>query len=418
MRNERLRAKILGGVMVWVTLGFIFNYIIKYDNYNVYLVNRKYWFIAIGLMVLLVVRAFLIAKIIPKLYKKVGSIYHRMQFFNVFVDVTIITLILIAFANQNNPYNALISPVTGVYFIIILLSILEMDFRISLFVGALISLEYFLLAVYFIPKTAVPVDFPFLDSYLYYAGKSLIFVIAGGVSGMLANRIKESVLQVFDHEEEKNRLEKLFGQQLSPDIANEVLNNATRTPISRKACILFLDIKGFTPHTESLTPEEIIAYQNKVFPDTFDTIYKYKGIINQVMGDGFMATFGAPIPSDESCENALQAALEIVERLNEKNKSGSIDTTFVRIGMHYGPIVTGNIGSEIRKQYSVTGQPVIIASRLEQLNKEIGSYILFSEDVKSQLRKHYREIECVGEHIIKGLSVPLRIYKARCAFEQ
>ncbi len=84
------------------------------------------------------------------------------------------------------------------------------------------------------------------------------------------------------------------------------------------------------------------------------------------MGDGFMATFGAPISSDEACENALKASLEIIELLQKKNKKNPNSPTYVRIGMHYGPIVTGNIGSETRKQYSVTGLPVIIASRLEQ----------------------------------------------------
>ena len=418
IQNERLRARILGIVMLWILLGFLINYIINFHFFDLFLINKKYWLLGVALMLLLVIRSFIIARFIPKIHRIRGSISLRMQIINGFVDISIISLILITFANQLNPYNALISPVIELYIIVILLSILEMDFRVSAFVGAMASVQYIVVYLYFSMDHEPPEELPFLGEFMYYGGRGMIFLITGIVSGMIAQRIKKGVLRVLKHEDEKTRLEKLFGQQLSPDIANEVLNNTATKPISREACILFLDIKDFTPHTASLSPEQIIDYQNIVFPDTFDTIFKYKGIINQVMGDGFMATFGAPISSDEACENALKASLEIIELLQKKNKKNPNSPTYVRIGMHYGPIVTGNIGSETRKQYSVTGLPVIIASRLEQLNKETNTFILFSENVMAQLKSNFPNIKPVGRHTIKGFSQPMLVYTALCAFEK
>src|SRR5712664_2627703 len=103
---------------------------------------------------------------------------------------------------------------------------------------------------------------------------------------------------------------------------------------------MFMDIRDFTPLVEKRTPEEIVALQNAVFGVAVDVVNRHHGVINQFLGDGFMATFGAPLSTGDDCSNALAAARELVSRIRDVK---------IGIGLHAGDAVTGNIGSAERK---------------------------------------------------------------------
>ena len=118
-----------------------------------------------------------------------------------------------------------------------------------------------------------------------------------------------------------------------------------------------------------------------------DIVKKNRGIVNQILGDGFMATFGAPVEDEKHTLNAVSAADEIIRQLNVKNENGEIPRTNVGIGIHCGEVVTGNVGTEDRKQYSVAGNTVILAARLEQLNKEFNSSVIVSKDVIDNMNR-------------------------------
>ena len=160
-------------------------------------------------------------------------------------------------------------------------------------------------------------------------------------------------------------------------VAKELLSESSDDKIQRKlVCIMFLDIRGFTPFAESRKPEEIIQYQNKVFGFMIDSVYKHHGIINQFLGDGFMATFGAPVSTGNDCINAVNSAIEISNELKLQIEQAKLPDIKIGIGLHAGDVVTGNVGTSTRKQYSVTGNVVILASRIEQLNKKYDSTVL------------------------------------------
>ncbi|MEO0901944.1 MAG: adenylate/guanylate cyclase domain-containing protein, partial [Bacteroidota bacterium] len=171
-------------------------------------------------------------------------------------------------------------------------------------------------------------------------------------------------------ESAEKRIVKLLTQQVSADVAQELLSDSPDEPGKHFVCIMFLDIRDFTPMAEKMTPEELIAYQNTVFGFMINVVQNHNGNINQLLGDGFMATFGAPVSHGNDCQNAFNAAKEILQELKERNNAGLIHKTKIGIGLHAGYVVTGNVGNESRKQYSVTGNAVIVASRVEQLNKE------------------------------------------------
>ncbi len=208
----------------------------------------------------------------------------------------------------------------------------------------------------------------------------------------------------------KHHISKLLEQQVSPEIASALIEDA---PEKKKqfVAIMFLDIRGFTPIAEKLEPKELIDYQNNIFGFMIEIIQKYHGNINQFMGDGFMATFGAPKSHGNDVRNAFLAGKEIVEQLELTNEKGIIPTTKIGIGIHAGEVVTGNVGTETRKQFSVTGNTVIIAARIEQLNKSYSSNLIVSSDVIEHLEQEdLNEMEYNPyETKVKGRSKPVQI---------
>ncbi|MEM8889980.1 MAG: adenylate/guanylate cyclase domain-containing protein [Bacteroidota bacterium] len=210
----------------------------------------------------------------------------------------------------------------------------------------------------------------------------------------------------------EQKIVKLLKQHVSGDVAAELLSSNFNEVVARKfVCIMFLDIRDFTPMAEKMTPEELIDYQNEVFGFMIDVVHKYNGNINQLLGDGFMASFGAPVSHGNDCQNAYHAAHEILQEVKERNEAQIIPETKIGIGLHAGFVVTGNVGTEARKQYSITGNPVIIASRVEQLNKTYKSQFIITEEVFDKLEEQEAIKQPFLEVEVKGRSNPVKIMK-------
>jgi adenylate cyclase len=124
-----------------------------------------------------------------------------------------------------------------------------------------------------------------------------------------------------------------------------------------------------------------------------------------------MAVFGAPLPDDRPCQNAIRASLDIIDRVRLEFLRGTIPETQVSVGVHVGNAVMGNVGSAIRKQYTIHGDVVNTASRIEQLNREFGSNLLVSSDVWKAIGKEARDGTYLGEIHVKGRKIPINIYR-------
>jgi len=192
----------------------------------------------------------------------------------------------------------------------------------------------------------------------------------------------------------------------------ELIRNKDQVGSKRRfVCIMFLDIRGFTPLVENKKPEDIIQFQNDVFSFMIEIINRKHGIINQFMGDGFMATFGAPVPGKNDCQNAVDSALEIYHELKIRTVNGQLPDIKIGIGLHCGEVVTGNVGTATRKQYSVTGNVVILSSRIEQLNKKYDSSVLISKEVLSNIQIGKDTYKALGAVNIKGRQKPIEIFQ-------
>jgi adenylate cyclase len=238
-------------------------------------------------------------------------------------------------------------------------------------------------------------------------------IITGIAAGFVADLIKKKMVISWSTVQEKNEVIDLFGQQISPQIVDNILKNHNELSGARKkVCIMFLDIRQFTPFVENHQPEEVVAYLNTLFGFMIDIVQSHHGVINQFLGDGFMATFGAPVSIGNSSQHATEASLEIMEMLNRELKKGNIPETRIGIGLHYDEAVTGNIGSSKRKQYSITGKVVIMASRIEQLNKKYDTTLLISEEVFNQLNSLTQDtFNWLDASKIKGSEKLVSLYK-------
>ena len=142
-----------------------------------------------------------------------------------------------------------------------------------------------------------------------------------------------------------------------------------------------------------------------------DSVNRNHGIVNKFLGDGFMAIFGAPISSDDDRRHAVLAAREIVNTVHIRTLDGSIPPTRIGIGLHAGLAVTGNVGSEQRKEYTIIGDVVNLASRIEQLNKQFGSELLVSETVFDSVPEIHGDSKDIGDVQVKGRGQAVRVYR-------
>jgi len=258
-------------------------------------------------------------------------------------------------------------------------------------------------------------EFPNLDplvkSDTIITIRVLIILLCGIAASMIAVEIRRRIIHTYHMINERNKIREMFGQQVSHEIVEQIIKEGEQIMTKRlPVCIMFLDVRDFTPFASTRPPEEVLNYQNKLFGNMVHTINKNKGIINQILGDGLMATFGAPISQGNDCQNAVSAALEIIDSTRKASEDHDIPETRLGVGIHYGEAVTGNIGTELRKQYSIVGNVVIQAARIEQLNKQYQSQVLISRDVFEHVSDSIIG-ESLGQVNLKGEKESLEIIR-------
>ena len=212
---------------------------------------------------------------------------------------------------------------------------------------------------------------------------------------------------------EKEKVRDLLGKVVSREIAEELMDGELKLGgETRRATILFSDIRDFTNLCEGRAPESILEMLNDYLSEVSTAIEDNKGVVDKYIGDAVMALFGAPLSSDLDTTNALHAALAMkskVDALNARNQAKGVPLMTTGIGLHTGEVVAGNLGSSNRMNYTVIGDTVNLASRLEALTKQYGAGIMVSEDTRKEGNGFlYRELDMVR---VKGKDQPVRIYE-------
>jgi adenylate cyclase len=209
----------------------------------------------------------------------------------------------------------------------------------------------------------------------------------------------------------RDRLERYH----SPAVIEAVLSNPERgeTPVTvRETSILFADIVGFTPQCETLAPEEVADFLNEFFSLAADAIFEFGGTLDKFIGDAVMAFFGAPLPQEDHAERAVRSALALVDALENWNARRAIDgleAVAVRTAIHSGPVVVGDIGSASRVDYTVLGNTVNVAARLEEYAAEPGQ-IVIGDTTHAQVASLF-PTEHLGNVQLKGLTQKIAVYR-------
>jgi adenylate cyclase len=222
-------------------------------------------------------------------------------------------------------------------------------------------------------------------------------------------------------EKKGRQLKKAFSNYVSPDLVREIEKNPDKLVLGgeqREISILFSDIRGFTTVSESLTPPELVTLLNEYLSPMTRIVLEEKGTLDKFIGDAVMAIFNAPLDVPGHAEHACAAAVRMLEelkRLNEGFAERGMHTLDIGVGINTGPAVVGNMGADIRFDYTAIGDSVNLASRLEGLNKYYGSHILVSEDTCNQVsdgRFIFREVDRVR---VKGKHLPIVMYELMIA---
>jgi adenylate cyclase len=342
-----------------------------------------------------------LAHINQRIRSKKRAIRQVMQYINAGLEICLPSAIMIYVALEYSSYNVLQSPALFIYFIFIILSTLRLNPALSVFCGLLaaVSCASFSLFLYG--------HFNSND-----AARCFILLFSGVSAALVAKQIRIGINNSLEEAERRHKVESLFGQQISAEVAEKLLANDGKIESKRmNVAVMFIDIRNFTQFAAGRSPEEIVQYQNAFLSIVIRNISKHDGIVNQILGDGCMVTFGAPITLANPAQKAVNAAFDILGELQETVASGNIFPTRVGIGIHSGEAVTGNIGTASRQQYSITGSVVIMASRIEQLNKEFHSQLLISEEVFQSINNQSIYWEIYREITLKGFDRPVSIYK-------
>ncbi|MFC1494896.1 adenylate/guanylate cyclase domain-containing protein [Thermodesulfobacteriota bacterium] len=233
------------------------------------------------------------------------------------------------------------------------------------------------------------------------------------ISGQMAMILEQASLndQIREEENLRNRLERFH----SPQVIDMIIKSARETkddimePKDLTATVLFTDIIGFTPISEKMAPREVNMLLNQFFSRMTDIIFEYGGTLDKYIGDALMAVFGAPMEQEGDEKRAVQAALKMREELISFMKEEPAERQFkVRIGINTGRVVAGNIGSQKRMDYTVIGDAVNVASRLESIASP--NQILIGESTYKAVKGKFN-IKKIGAKKVKGKKTQVTVFE-------
>ncbi len=211
--------------------------------------------------------------------------------------------------------------------------------------------------------------------------------------------------------EQLNFIRDIFGKYVPESVAKQIVaGKGVLEPTQTTATILYTDIESFTSTAESVPPKQVVQMLNEYFPAVIEPITRHGGVVNQFQGDAMLVTFNIPIQDSQHADHAVNAALEIQKLLKGRTFAGIPLRT--RIGINTGEVIAGNVGTGDRMNYTVHGDAVNLAARLEQLNKQHGTLVLISESTVALLNGEH-PIEPLGEVEIRGKTQSVRIFSLR-----
>ncbi|MBR1222880.1 adenylate/guanylate cyclase domain-containing protein [Bradyrhizobium sp. U87765 SZCCT0131] len=325
------------------------------------------------------------------------------RYFSAFIETSLPTVALAVHIDNMGSVQALGFVAPLAYFIFIILSTLRLDFWLSTFTGAVAATELFAMAAWYHPDS--PPDL------VYHGARGLILLLCGVLAGAVGVQLRRQFEASIAAATARDRVANLFGQHVSPQVVERLLAEGTRTDSDvRRVVVMFVDFRSFTAQARQRTPQQVVARLDGAFAVLVEILDRHGGIVNKFLGDGFLALFGAPFETPDAARHAVDAAREMLAAM-ERDNAASDWPLRIGIGLHVGEVVAGTVGSPRRKEYTVIGDTVNLAARLEALNKQFGSQVLVSAGIHDALGPALADARPLGEVAVRGYDRPLAVWQ-------
>jgi class 3 adenylate cyclase len=349
---------------------------------------------------------------------KAELIHGRLAFvvFPLYASIPTFVFIVGSLLLEDGIATFITGPMSYLYCPLILVSACLFDYRYPIVVGLFIAASYFVCAWFAIPVfEAVQYPSEALRSELtnigVWANKSMMFLFIGLTAGSLASVGRRLSQQTVAESRKRDRVRRLFGKYVSAQVVERVMQNEGE-PQRVHAAILFSDIRGFTTFSETADAGELVRRLNEYFQEMVSAVHENGGIVDKLIGDAVMAVFGGVADVENPSDSAVLAAQSMVRRLERLNirwaAEGKVPWA-AGIGIHVGDVVMGGIGSNDRKDFTVIGDAVNTAARLEGLTKEYVHPILISRATRNEMADASGWVR-VGELPIRGRKSALEVF--------
>jgi adenylate cyclase len=281
--------------------------------------------------------------------------------------------------------------------------------------GGFISNILLLLGIYLVAQylfTYVRIWFPYLTTTIATAAALPL--------GLAYQYFSERVLHS-ESEAQRTQLMGLFSKYVDPEVAQTIWQRRDEVSLlgqEKVATVLFTDIRSFTAMSAGIASQTVLQWLNEYFTEMDNIIRAHGGLLNKFIGDGLLVVYGVPLSrgvKEDSCE-AVRTAFAMLRRMDELNlerdPNGPFPEVHIGVGIHTGTLTCGNVGSAKRLEYSVIGETVNLASRLESLNKDFHTAIVMSADTYEIVKDEFPNLYPLGTTPVRGFEKPLMIYSA------
>lgn len=311
-------------------------------------------------------------------------------------------------------------PASYLYFFFIIMTGFFFDSRVPIFAGVLAAIQY-VIAFYAGRAHLADLKHPdpqllqdFVSAPIYFF-KAQMMVFSGVGVGVIANHARKMIARILAEEESRREIDRLFGQYVSAEVKEKLLSRTHENLSERKhVVVLFADIRDYSTLSEDRDPESLVLQLNEYLNCMVNSIQREGGVIDKFIGDAVMATFGGVLDMENPCESAVRAAhsmLEELQKLNGEWQKKNWPAFRIGIGLHYGEVLQGSIGSEHRKEFTVIGDTVNTASRLESLTKDRAHPILVSDEIVQHLSPELKKAaKDLGPAQVKGKARQVKVY--------
>jgi len=243
-----------------------------------------------------------------------------------------------------------------------------------------------------------------------YIGSGLVFLVLAFLGRHVVHRFLALADALAKERLSINQLERYF----SPSVARQILQEGVaERPMSAEVTILFVDVRGFTSMSETMDPADVVAFLNRLHTRLVERVFELGGTLDKFMGDGALVYFGAPMPQADHAVRGVRCGLAIlaeVEDLNRECEAHGRPGIRVGVGVHSGKVLVGSVGPPQRKEFTVIGDAVNVASRVEGLTKQLGSPLLVT-DATRVLAGTAFSWEPVQEIEVRGRSESVRLWR-------